>query len=119
MLKYYIKSNQEIIVLGKQLSKQGMIRQGDVLVYDESRALGSVYLAISPVDRIFSFNRLDKGSLRTYMQYTLCDSLTEVLKRTWNTYIDKGKWGAIYSEHGSDVYAKAILDNRRILLGKF
>lgn len=65
-------------------------------VYDPTKALGAVHLDISPIDRTFSFDRLGEGPLRTYMEYTLCESVTEVLKRTWNTWVEPKKDNRIF-----------------------
>lgn len=103
-LKYYLRNEQERTVLNKQLTKQDMKHIGLNPEWGGSNAL---YITVSPVDRSFSFKCIHKDPM-VHKGYTLCHSVTEVLKRTWGTWFDNGLdsdglpiGGTIYSFAGS------------------
>lgn len=92
MLKYYLKNVQESNVLYSQLIKQGMTFNGSFPVWN-GKDQNTEYITICPVDRTFKYD-IDYGTGGiTIPFYTLCDSVTEVLKRLWNTWVDKPKGG--------------------------
>ncbi len=86
MLKYYLKTIQESKMLYYQLTKQGMKRVG--LVPEWDGYTNDRYIEISPVDRKFSYH-IDYGTSGvSIICHTLCHSVTEVLKRTWGTWVE-------------------------------
>lgn len=69
-------------MLHSQLTRQGMECEN---AYPKDKGYdGVVHIIVSPIDRSFSF------LTETTYDYprTLCYSVTEVLKRTWNTWVD-------------------------------
>lgn len=84
ILKYYLNSVQEAKVLHNQLTRQGMKCKHE---YPKDKGYdGVVHIIVYSIGRSFSF----LTETITTQPRTLCYSVTEVLKRTWNTWFDNG-----------------------------
>lgn len=112
MLKYYIKNTQETRILDTYLLNNDYIYDPptDYSIPDTE----PLHVIVFPSTKKFQYRK--HGTVGEY-QYIQCVNLTELVERLEYRYL--GKWGKIYSQYGPDALSAAILDSRRILLGKF
>lgn len=83
-----MKSIQESKVLYFQLNRQGITHTGAVPVWD-GKDQDIACISICSISRTFSYAMTPHSELEGL--YTMCGSLTEVMKRLWNTWVEKPK----------------------------